>query len=348
MLFRNRKLFQLLISHNIKISVLLLLIGLAGCATKSPLNEFNRVSATSSSINSPGVSVTFLGNTTLYISDGEENILIDGFLSRPSIFKTFTGRLKSDKGQILKHLDLERMKALDAILVTHTHHDHALDAPAISTMCVRCKAYGSESYGNLHRAMLANDESTLGWSDNKSKTIPGFQNFTVTFFKASHVKVRPTKIFHRIAQRAIKGKIATLTSAPNRYSDFKMGEVFGLAIEHPHGNILVSTSAGPLHGMPDGFDADIAFVSVGLLNESSKIDLKDYWGTIVQANPETIVPIHWDNFSKSAENLTPPPWYASNPRAAMRNLANKSDEENIQFRIIDYNQTIVLNNGNLK
>jgi L-ascorbate metabolism protein UlaG (beta-lactamase superfamily) len=83
-----------------------------------------------------GLRLRWLGTAGFEISDDETTILIDPFLSRPSIVDLFLlHRLPIDTEAVDKYVldplgpgGLSRVKA---ILVSHTHHDHAQDVPYI-------------------------------------------------------------------------------------------------------------------------------------------------------------------------------------------------------------------------
>ena len=78
--------------------------------------------------NSPEqVRFTFLGTNTLYIEDDSARILIDPNFTRPGIGK-WAGKLPSSREHISDNLQKAGIETLDAVLLTHTHFDHALDA----------------------------------------------------------------------------------------------------------------------------------------------------------------------------------------------------------------------------
>ena len=95
------------------------------------------------------VEVTFLGNTTLFFSDGVTNIMIDGFVTRPSYYKIFTKKIKSDPKKVRALLKKLGSPKIDAILVSHSHHDHAMDAPEMAQQT------GAVIYGTSSTAEIA-------------------------------------------------------------------------------------------------------------------------------------------------------------------------------------------------
>ena len=97
------------------------------------------------------VTVTWLGVTTLLFDDGDTQILIDGFFSRPSVADIlFSADVKSSAAQINRVLDEYRMRRLAAIIPVHSHFDHAMDIGAIANRS-SASIIGSDSTANIAR-----------------------------------------------------------------------------------------------------------------------------------------------------------------------------------------------------
>jgi L-ascorbate metabolism protein UlaG (beta-lactamase superfamily) len=77
------------------------------------------------------VQTLFLGTSTVLITDGESSILVDGFLSRPSLRRLLTG-VRPDEAAIGAALRRAGIDRLDVVAVSHSHVDHALDAPIVA------------------------------------------------------------------------------------------------------------------------------------------------------------------------------------------------------------------------
>ena len=79
------------------------------------------------------VTATWLGVTTLLFDDGETQILVDGFVSRPTLFESLTGRpVTSDAPMINYVMNEYGMDRLAAIVPAHSHYDHAMDVGAMT------------------------------------------------------------------------------------------------------------------------------------------------------------------------------------------------------------------------
>ena len=73
----------------------------------------------------------------------------DAHVTRPSLGKYIWGTKESTNTALCDRLiQLHRIDRLRAIFVSHTHHDHVMDAPYIANKC-GAKIYGSESARNV-------------------------------------------------------------------------------------------------------------------------------------------------------------------------------------------------------
>ena len=76
---------------------------------------------------------TFLGTTTLLFDDGTDQILFDAHFTRPSIEKYVVGAyVETNTGLCDRLIERHHIDRLRAIFVSHTHHDHVMDAPYTS------------------------------------------------------------------------------------------------------------------------------------------------------------------------------------------------------------------------
>ena len=93
--------------------------------------------------------VTFFGTTTLLFDDGKDQILFDAHFTRPSLVKyAGNGKSVTDTSLCDKLIKLHRINRLRAVFISHTHHDHVMDAPYIAGQC-GAVIYGSESAMNV-------------------------------------------------------------------------------------------------------------------------------------------------------------------------------------------------------
>ncbi len=92
------------------------------------------------------IQVRWTGAAGLEFSGEDATVLIDPYFSRPGMRKIFLGRLAADCAAVKKHI--RAMKPIKAVVVRHTHFDHALDVSAVAARC-SAPVLGSQSLANL-------------------------------------------------------------------------------------------------------------------------------------------------------------------------------------------------------
>ncbi len=80
----------------------------------------------------------FLGTATIVLDDGETSIMTDGFFSRPGKWQLLTGKIGPDAARIDHALSRANVSRLAAVLVAHSHYDHAMDSAAVAKEPARC------------------------------------------------------------------------------------------------------------------------------------------------------------------------------------------------------------------
>ena len=78
--------------------------------------------------------ITFFGTTTLLFDDGRDQVFFDAHMTRPSLFKYICGSDVTNTGLVDEMLALHHVDRLRALFISHTHHDHVMDAPFIARM----------------------------------------------------------------------------------------------------------------------------------------------------------------------------------------------------------------------
>lgn len=92
----------------------------------------------------PGLSLRWLGTAGFALGCEDTLLLIDPYLTRASLRRVLSPKaLEVDLGLVR-----ELIPSASAVLVGHTHFDHALDVPAISQLR-GCPVYGSRSLAHL-------------------------------------------------------------------------------------------------------------------------------------------------------------------------------------------------------
>ena len=107
---------------------------------------------TTSETTNTGLKVHYFGVSTLLFDDGDSQILIDGFFSRPSLSQVMFSRLQSQPDLLNSLIQQHQLQRTRAILVTHSHYDHSLDLPFLAQQLQHSQIIGSNSSLNIARA----------------------------------------------------------------------------------------------------------------------------------------------------------------------------------------------------
>lgn len=227
--------------------------------------------------------VSWWGVSAVLISDGETRIFIDPFFSRPEgLLPLLRNRLiPPDYGAIQLGLEAMGAEQLDAVLVSHSHYDHAMDAGVVANL-TGAVLIGSESTLNIGRGAGV---APLALQAAEPGVVRNIGQFRVQFIPSRHAGAtggRPT------------GEISAPLIPPARYMDYRLGGAWSILIEHPAGNILHHASAGWHEGILDRFQADTVLLGVSLID-----DLDSYLTHVVDAvDAKQVIPVHWDDFTR--------------------------------------------------
>lgn len=242
----------------------------------------------------PGVVVTFLGVSTILISDGETHLMTDGFFSRPSLWEVVAGDIGPDGDRIADGLALADVHRLDAVIVLHSHYDHAMDAPDVADR-TGAVLVGSESTANIAR----------GWGLPRSRIVvpePGvplsFGRFTVTLLVSRHLP-------HGLAEGTIDEPLVP----PVRATDYREGTTYIVHFDHPDGVFTVVGSAGFVEGALASYRSDVVLLGVGGLSAMTPEYRRSFYReTLGRLRPARVLPIHYDDFTRPlSEPLIAPP-----------------------------------------
>ena len=236
--------------------------------------------------------ITFFGTTTLLFDDGRDQIFFDAHFTRPSIEKYIAGaKVETDRGLCDKLIGLHHIDRLRAIFISHTHHDHVMDAPYVAD---RCKAmiYGSSSAKNVAIGGGIPEEKTVVFEDRSEYSIG---EYTIRIIKSLHSK--PNK-FNNDLGVPIEDPLVQ----PASLRDYKEGGSYDFFIEHGDKKILIRPSFNYIEGQLDGIQADVLFLGVaGLAKADEDMEKAFYAETVEKTKARLVIPVHWDNFFASLE-----------------------------------------------
>ncbi len=230
------------------------------------------------------VSVTWLGVAGLYISDGRTSFFIDPYVTRLSFTDfLFNVPTRSNMNAIESMLKKLSPKSVDAVLVSESHFDHALDAPFFAAR-TGSTLIGSNSTANIGRgARLPEDQiQVVGFGETLT-----FGDFIVEFRPSTHLPF----LFNRTLY---DGEISSALRQPARPSAYRMGGHFSYLIQHPSATILTHiTPFDEFSEMPPTRTAvDAVFMSI--TGRANTLDL--FRRILDPVSPRAAYPIHWDNF----------------------------------------------------
>ena len=238
------------------------------------------------------ITATYVGTSTILISDGQTSLMSDGFFTRPSFWDLMFGEISANKALIKEALLEVDVHNLAAVIPVHSHHDHAMDAPEVALQ-TGAMLVGSESTANIGRGW--------GLDEKQIKVVTSQQPLQFGQFK-----VRLIASEHAAAPEFIEkltGAGQTLNQPmifPAQLSDFKEGGSYSIFIEHPLGNVLIHGSAGFKKDALKDLKADVVFLGIAGLGKQDALYQQQYFTEIVSTVGATrVVPVHWDDFTRS-------------------------------------------------
>lgn len=229
----------------------------------------------------------YQGTNTLILQKDSSTLVIDPHYTRPSALALLS-KIKPDPGRIEARLDAQSIDQLEGVLLTHTHYDHALDAPEVICQ-VGGTLFGSESAANLARGCGLRPEQYCTASYGEVYQIGGFR---VRFHPARHIPFPPP--FGWLMPES--GKISNPLRPPAWFWDYRPGDVFAIQVDR----LIVFGSGGFIPGAYEGVDVDSAVLGIGGLETKSGSYLERlYEETVLAMGAQKVFITHWDNFFRS-------------------------------------------------
>lgn len=264
--------------------------------------------------------VTFLGVSTLLFDDGETAVMTDGFFTRPGMRAVFAGKIAPDAVIVSQSLARLGLKRLAAVVVVHSHYDHAMDAPEVARH-TGALVVGSESTANVARGgglpeariRVVGDGSTLQ-----------FGRFKLSFIRSRHAPTPMTG-----------GSIRAPLVPPVRANAYEEGGSFSVLVEHGSRAVLVHGSAGFEPGALQGRHADVVYLGIGTLGMQSEAYRQAYWREVVQqVGARRVIPVHWDDFWQPLSRpLQPAPYPFDRFDVTMAFLAERERADHVEVKL---------------
>ena len=227
------------------------------------------------------VSVRWTGAAGLEFTHEGKSWLIDPYLSRIGKASIFFGRPRADGEKVARYLDSLPGK-LQAVMVGHTHLDHAIDVPEIiGRFSVPLIGSGSlETLMALHgmpgRVTVCKEKTRL--------ELPG--GAAVTMLPSLHGLV----LFGRAPY---PGEIAPGLRPPLKAADYRHGQVFIIRLEVGGTSFMHVGTANLIDGELEGQSCDVLFLCMPGWRM-----VPDFHRRILsRVRPKIVVPFHFDDFS---------------------------------------------------
>jgi len=252
-----------------------------------------------------GLDIKYIGTACFLLTYNGQTVLTDPFVSNPSLWQSMFGGLKSDTNYIRQYINVEMLKNVGLVPISHAHYDHLLDLPYLSRyLASQTTICGSQTASHILASQLTQpfvnathlmaDSTTEGtWiyaHDSSSRVMPIIGKHPAHFWGIT----------------LFKGPYCSdLRRLPRSAKRWKQGQTIVYLIdflEHDkrtvaHRIYFQSSPAGPPYGffpqaLLNNRRVDLAIVS---------ISIKDKKGRHPEAiidflNPKTVLFCHWEDF----------------------------------------------------
>ncbi|MGF1462026.1 MAG: MBL fold metallo-hydrolase [Maricaulaceae bacterium] len=231
-----------------------------------------------------GVTVTWLGASTLMFEDGETVLLVDGFVSRPSLLAQVIDRpIAPDRAAIERVRARFGLHRLSAVLLTQGDITHGFDAGTIA------RDAGARVLGSSTAVQLA-----LGAGVSAERVAIADPARVYRFGAFSVEFIRAPAVF--LGGGEDKPGLLNPLTPPAPPSAWVRGDVYAVRIGHYRGAALIHAGSGVDLGMFDGIDSDAVFIGLRDLPKAGTAERAAYWDEAVGRTGATrVFPIQYDD-----------------------------------------------------
>jgi len=226
------------------------------------------------------VRLRWLGTAGFELACEGRRLLIDPYLSRPSLGMCLKGALRPDR-DIIHHY----VPAADVIVVGHTHFDHALDVPAI-VHHTGATVVGSSSAMALCRSagILGTQLCEVEPSGTETAAVR-FGPFELECARSDHAPIAAGRI-------PFAGEIDDAQGLPLYAHQYRCGTVLRTTVRVAGRKIVHLGSAAMPEASPATERADLVLLCVSGWHASTDLPER----AVRQLAPRAALLSHWDNF----------------------------------------------------
>jgi L-ascorbate metabolism protein UlaG (beta-lactamase superfamily) len=228
-----------------------------------------------------GLVVRWLGTAGFELRCEGHTLLIDPYLTRASLRQCVLSRLVPDEALLARHCP-----RADAIILGHTHFDHALDVPSIA------RATGAQVFGSRSAAELCKshgvDPTKIDVVERPAGSEPverGVGPFRLYFYPSAHARLLLGRV-------PFAGEIADCEDVPLRAHEYRCGAVFGVEIRVGGKTLFHLGSAEILDATLPRLEADLVLMCVAGWTTSRQFPER----AMRALSPSAVLLSHWDNF----------------------------------------------------
>ncbi len=227
------------------------------------------------------VHVRWLGTAGYEVSYDGHYLLLDPYVTRASLARCVLSRLEPDRARIARYVP-----RADAIVVGHTHFDHALDVPVIARLT------GAQVFGSRSAALLCRshgvDEGKIDVVERPAGSEPVDREvgpFRLRFYASAHSRLLLGRV-------PAPGEMADCGDVPMRAEAYKCGAVFGVRIEVGGKTLFHLGSAELLDASLGRLEVDLLLMTVAGWRSSRGFPTR----AMRALSPRAVLLGHWDNF----------------------------------------------------
>jgi len=269
--------------------------------------------------------LTYFGTNTIVIEKGTTKLIIDPHFSRPGAMHMLS-KIGPNIERVADGFCALQITKLDAVLLTHTHYDHAMDVPEILHQ-VGGTLYGSTSAMNLMEEELLVTSRAQVVTMGKTYRIGNFQ---VVFHPSRHIAFPPPLNWIIRNQYQIEHPLVP----PAWFWHYQSGEVYAIQIDRT----LIFGSAACVPDAYQGLEIQTVVLGIGGLGGKSHAYLEQlYQHTVLGSGARNVWLSHWDNFFTPGHRGVVPMGFA---RRIIRRIVNLGNYYGQSVNVLPYGRPI--------